>query len=194
MTYSINILNYGKSIFSMIPKWITKVVVKNNELVIYCLPKNLSKVIFFLKHHSNAQYNQLVEITGVDYPSNKNRFELVYFLLSTKYNSRIKVKTSTNEVLPITSIVNIYKSANWYEREVWDMYGIFFNNHPDLRRILTDYGFEGHPLRKDFPLSGYLEVRYDEEQKRIVYDSLEMAQEFRNFDFSMPWEYKIKRS
>jgi NADH dehydrogenase (ubiquinone) Fe-S protein 3 len=126
-------------------------------------------------------------MTAVDYPSKENRFELVYMLLSLPFNTRIIVKTFASEVTPVPSAVDLYKGANWMEREVWDMYGVFFTGHPDLRRILTDYGFEGHPLRKDFPLTGYVEVRYDDSKKRVVAEPLELAQAFRVFEYQSPW-------
>ena len=129
----------------------------------------------------------------MDYPSRALRFEVVYHLLSIHHNSRIRIKTPLDEMTPLDSIVEIYNSANWWERETWDMFGIFFSNHPDLRRILTDYGFEGHPLRKDFPLSGFVEVRYDDSEKRVITEPIEMTQEFRYFDFSSPWELIEKK-
>uniref|UniRef100_G8E8V5 NADH dehydrogenase [ubiquinone] iron-sulfur protein 3 n=2 Tax=Silene conica TaxID=39875 RepID=G8E8V5_SILCO len=146
------------------------------------------QLLCFLKLHSYTRYEVLVDICGVDYPSRKLRFEVVYNLLSTRFNSRIRIQSSADEVSRIPSVVSLFPSANWCEREVWDMFGISFINHPDLRRILTDYGFEGHPLRKDFPLSGYVEVRYDDPEKRVVSEPIEMTQEFRYFDFASPWE------
>lgn len=142
----------------------------------------------------NTQYKVLMDVTAVDYPSRPLRFEVVYNLLSVQYNARIRIKTSINEVNPLGSSTQVYSSAGWWEREVWDMFGIFFSNHPDLRRILTDYGFQGHPLRKDFPLTGYVEVRYDDSEKRVITESLELTQEFRFFDFSSPWEQLEKTS
>jgi len=130
-----------------------------------------------------------MDICGVDYPTRSHRFEVVYNLLSHKFSSRIRVKTYADEVTPVPTAVGVFRGADWYEREVWDMYGVFFSGHPDLRRILTDYGFEGHPLRKDFPLTGYTEVRYDEEKKRVVYEPLQLTQAFRNFEgATSPWE------
>jgi NADH/F420H2 dehydrogenase subunit C len=136
----------------------------------------------------NTQYKVLVDVTAVDYPSRPLRFEVVYNLLSVTYNARIRIKTCVDEIQPLLSSSPVYSSAGWWEREIWDMFGIFFSNHPDLRRILTDYGFQGHPLRKDFPLTGYVEVRYDDSEKRVITESLELTQEFRFFDFSSPWE------
>jgi NADH/F420H2 dehydrogenase subunit C len=129
-----------------------------------------------------------MDITAVDYPSKDKRFDVVYNLLSLQYNTRLRVKTEVNELTPVDSLVPIYNSASWWERETWDMFGIFFASHPDLRRILTDYGFEGHPLRKDFPLTGYVEVRYDDSEKRVLTEQVELTQDFRYFDFSSPWE------
>ena len=136
----------------------------------------------FLKDHTLCQYNSLMEIAAIDYPKRENRFELVYCLLSMRYSSRIKVKIETSEEKYVDTASKLFKSANWYEREAYDMFGIMFKNHPDLRRILTDYGFDGHPLRKDFPLSGYYELRYDDSKKMIVQEPVELTQEFRSFD------------
>ncbi|KAL6040700.1 hypothetical protein STEG23_006980 [Scotinomys teguina] len=159
-----------------------------DELEICIHPDGLIPTLTFLKDHTNAQFKSLADMTAVDVPTRQNRFELVYNLLSLRFNSRIRVKTYADELTPIESIVSVHKAANWYEREVWDMFGVFFVNHPDLRRILTDYGFEGHPFRKDFPLSGYVELRYDDEVKRVVAEPVELAQEFRKFDLNSPWE------
>lgn len=151
-------------------------------------PEGVVPVLQFLKDHHNAQFVNLADICGMDVPSRHYRFEIIYNLLSLRFNSRIRVKTYTDELTPIDSATEVFRAANWYEREIWDMYGVFFSNHPDLRRILTDYGFEGHPFRKDFPLSGYVEVRYDDEAKRVVVEPVELAQEFRKFDLESPWE------
>ena len=161
--------------------------VKGSELVITVRPEKLLSTLIFLKNNTGCQYKLLTCISGVDFPDRKKRFEIVYELLSLTYNARIRVKTRTDEVNPIDSVVSIFPAADWWEREIWDLYGVFFKNHPDLRRILTDYGFEGHPLRKDFPLSGYVEVRYDERKKRVVCEPLSFAQEFRTFEFNSPW-------
>jgi len=163
-------------------------VTTGNELDILIHPDGVEPVLSFLKGHHNAQFENITDVTAVDVPTRQCRFEIVYILLSLRYNTRIKVKTYTDEMTPLPSITQIYKGAEWYEREIWDMYGVYFTNHPDLRRILTDYGFEGHPFRKDFPLSGYTEVRYDEEVKRVVIEPIELAQEFRKFDYNSPWE------
>lgn len=142
----------------------------------------------FLKTDSNCQFATLIDITAVDYPGREHRFDVVYHLLSMELNHRIRVKVAAGEDDPVPSIVSVYPAANWFEREVFDMYGILFSGHPDLRRILTDYGFQGHPLRKDFPVTGYTEVRYDERQKKVVYEPVSLVQEFRQFDFMSPWE------
>jgi NADH-quinone oxidoreductase subunit C len=130
----------------------------------------------------------LIDICGVDFPEREQRFDVVYHLLSLKHNQRIRVKVATDEVTPVPSVTGVFGSASWYEREVWDMYGVYFTDHPDLRRLLTDYGFEGHPMRKDFPQTGYVELRYDEEQKRVVYEPVRLRQDWRSWDFLSPWE------
>ena len=160
----------------------------NDELVLVTRPKSLRKVMRFLRDDSQCLFKILVDVTGVDYPERERRFDVVYNLLSISHNQRIRVKVRVGEDEPVPSVVSLYPSANWYERETWDLYGVFFNEHPDLRRILTDYGFEGHPLRKDFPLTGHVEVRYDDEQKRVVYEPVRLTQDFRTFDFLSPWE------
>ena len=162
-----------------------------NELCINIPFNKIIPIFFFLKNHTNAQFKVLSDICVVDYINKKERFEIIYNLLSIRFNNRLKVKVCINELQPIDSIVSIYKTAGWTEREAWDMFGIFFNNHPDLRRILTDYGFEGHPLRKDYPLSGYLEVYYNELKKRVVYEPLNLSQQYRLFEFNSPWNKKI---
>ncbi|MFL2782688.1 MAG: NADH-quinone oxidoreductase subunit C [Rhodospirillales bacterium] len=159
-----------------------------DELTVYVDANEIQKVLVFLRDDINCQFKLLMELCGVDYPERQNRFEVVYCLLSLSRNLRLKVKVSANEKVPIPSVAEVFSSAGWWEREVWDLFGIFFSGHPDLRRILSDYGFEGHPLRKDFPLTGYVEVRYDDNQKRIVYEPVSLAQEYRDFDFMSPWE------
>lgn len=185
--------NFAKSIIQIVPKWIQFCVCHKNETVFYVYPQHLLQLLLFLRDHMNTQYKVLIDVTAVDYPSRNLRFEIVYNLLSVQFNSRIRIKTCIDEITPITSSTSLYSSAGWWEREVWDMFGIFFSDHPDLRRILTDYGFQGHPLRKDFPLTGYTEVRYDDSEKRVITENLELSQEFRYFDFSSPWE-QIKKS
>jgi NADH-quinone oxidoreductase subunit C len=148
----------------------------------------LPSVLSFLRDDPGCAFEVLCDVCGVDFPNRAKRFEVVYNLLSVKHNRRIRLKVETDEATPVPSAVPIYSSAGWWEREVWDLYGVYFSDHPDLRRILTDYGFDGHPLRKDFPLTGYVELRYDEEEKRVVYEPVKLTQEFRSFDFLSPWE------
>ena len=178
---------------SMIPRLVTSGVVIANEPILYVDPPNLPPVMEFLKQHSGTRCKQLVDITAVDVPTREKRFEVAYQLLSVDHNSRIRVKTLCGGHEGdggVPSVVDQFSSANWYEREVWDMYGIYFGGHPDLRRILTDYGFQGHPLRKDFPLTGFVECRYDPSKKRVVTEPLELTQEFRQFDALSPWVSK----
>jgi NADH-quinone oxidoreductase subunit C len=153
---------------------------------------SIVKVLTLLRNDHNCQFKQLVDLTAVDFPDQAERFQVVYNLLSLKQNQRIRVKLTTDERTPVASVSAVFSSAIWLEREAWDMFGILFSDHPDLRRILTDYGFEGHPLRKDFPLTGFKEVRYDEEQKRVVYEPVKLPQEFRTFDFMSPWEGMLR--
>lgn len=157
---------------------------------IYIRKESLSKVIEYLKSHTKTQYSQLMSICGVDYPIRDRRIEVVYNLLSPKWNSRLLIKVCVEEGESVDSIVEYYNGAQWYEREVWDMYGVYFNKNEDLRRILTDYGFEGHPLRKDFPLSGYVEWRYDEGSKRVISEPVELSQNYRGFELESPWQKK----
>jgi len=145
-------------------------------------------VLRFLRDDVQAQFSCLVDICGVDYPERRDRFDVVYHLLSPKQNMRVRIKLTTDTDTPVPSVIDVFPAADWFEREAYDLYGILFTGHPDLRRLLTDYGFEGHPLRKDFPLTGFSEVRYDDAQKRVVYEPVELRQEFRNFDFLSPWE------
>ena len=160
----------------------------NGELVLNVSRESIVKVLMFLRDDVNCQFKMLMELCGVDFPGREDRFDIVYCLLSLTLNQRIRVKTQTNIKSAVPSVSGVFSSANWWEREAWDLFGIYFSDHPDLRRILSDYGFEGHPLRKDFPLTGYVEVRYDDEQKRVVYEPVKLSQEFRNFDFLSPWE------
>jgi len=148
----------------------------------------IPEVMAFLRDDARCRFVNFTDIAGVDYPGRPERFDVVYHLLSPYLNHRIRVKVTTDEVTPVPSITDVFKGADWFEREAWDLYGILFTGHHDMRRILTDYGFDGHPLRKDFPLTGFVEVRYDEEQKRVVYEPVRLNQEFRNFDFLSPWE------
>lgn len=182
-----NLLNY---IIKTSPAFVkTKINLRlsDDTLVIHTSRESLITLLYFLRSHINLQFKTLISITAVDYPELSERFEVNYFLLSYKLNTRITVKVTTDDINPIPSATEVFSSANWYEREVWDLYGVFFSNHPDLRRILTDYGFEGFPFRKDFPQTGFVEVRYDDQKKYVVYEPLELTQEFRSFDFISPW-------
>ena len=158
------------------------------ELVVLTSVNQLPDLMKRLRDDANCLFKVLVDLTAADFPERKERFEIVYNLLSLTHNQRIRVKTKIDEETPVPSMVSLFSSAGWFEREVWDMFGVLFSDHPDLRRMLTDYGFQGHPLRKDFPLTGYVEVRYDEEQKRVVNEPVSLTQDFRNFDFMSPWE------
>ena len=162
--------------------------IADDEIVISSAATSLLRLIQFLKEDQNCKFNILIDICGVDYPEKDKRFEIVYHFLSLSVNRRIRVKLMTDEEAKVPSIVDLFPSAGWYEREVYDLFGVIFSGNTDLRRLLTDYGFKGHPLRKDFPLTGYVEVRYDEEQKRVIYEPVKLTQEFRNFDFVSPWE------
>ena len=159
-----------------------------DELVVEAVYNAIVAFVDFLKNDSFCLFRTLIDITAVDYPGREKRFDVVYHFLSMELNQRIRVRTAIADTEPIASITSIYPAANWFEREVFDMYGVLFSNHPDLRRILTDYGFTGHPLRKDFPLTGYTEVRYDEIEKKVVSEPVELVQDFRQFDFMSPWE------
>jgi NADH-quinone oxidoreductase subunit C len=158
------------------------------ELTLRVRAGAIARVLTYLRDEPNCQFKLLVDLCGVDYPEREERFEVVYHLLSPRQNQRIRVKVGTDEVTPVPSVTGVFASAMWYEREAWDMFGIYFSDHPDLRRLLTDYGFEGHPLRKDFPQTGYVEVRYDDEQKRVIYEPVRLREDWRNFDFLSPWE------
>jgi len=158
-----------------------------NENIVICNSNNILILLRILKCHINYQYRMLTAISGVDLIGNNYRFAVVYDLLSLTFNSRIRIKLFIDEISSVFSAVSVYSCANWWEREIWDLYGVYFDNHPDLRRILTDYGFEGHPMRKDFPLSGHVEVRYDESKKRVVTETVELTQEFRSFSLETPW-------
>jgi len=181
-------LNFANSISLKIPKFIKNLFIRGGKVVLVIDSKNVIFVLNFLKNHVSTQFNVLVDLSVIDRFSIKNRFEIYYFLRSTNYNIFISLVTFNDGFLPLSSAIPLYNGANWLEREIWDMFGIFFSNHPDLRRILTDYGFQGFPLRKDFPLSGFIETRYDDETKRVTYDLVELSQEFRFFDFQSPWQ------
>ena len=180
--------NLEKLINSELSSKILNSAIRNEELFIETSDNDLVEVVQFLKSNENCKFKQLIDIAGVDYPEDEKRFELVYLFLSHEYNTRIKLLIKFQLSQTINSITKIFPSANWMEREVFDMYGIKFKNHPDLRRILTDYGFKGHPLRKDFPLTGFNEVRYSEKDKKVIYEPVKLEQNYRNFDFESPWE------
>jgi NADH-quinone oxidoreductase subunit C len=162
--------------------------IERGELTVTVAAADIVKVVTFLRDDERCRFVGIIDVTAVDWPSREKRFDVVYHFLSPTKNARIRVKLETDEATPVASIIDVFPGANWYERETYDLYGVLFTGHPDLRRLLTDYGFQGHPLRKDFPLTGFVEVRWDDEQKRVVYDKVRLAQEFRNFDFLSPWE------
>lgn len=182
------LIDLGEHISGALPEAVEASEVVYDELMLRVAAQDVVKTLTFLRDDQNCQFKVLVDLTGVDFPDRDPRFDVVYNLLSPKHNQRIRVKAATDAETPVPSVTGVFNSAIWFEREAWDMYGIFFSDHPDLRRLLTDYGFEGHPLRKDFPLTGYVEVRYDEDQKRVVYEPVNLTQEFRSFDFMSPWE------
>jgi NADH-quinone oxidoreductase subunit C len=178
----------GETIAGALAGAVTGRAVSYGELTITTTANDIVKVMTFLRDDERCQFWNIVDITAVDWPSRERRFEVVYHLLSPKLNARIRVKLEVDEATPVPSIIDVFPGANWFERELYDLYGVLVTGHPDMRRLLTDYGFEGHPLRKDFPLTGFVEVRYDDEQKRVVYEPVRLTQEFRNFDFLSPWE------
>ncbi|TNE57282.1 MAG: NADH-quinone oxidoreductase subunit C [Alphaproteobacteria bacterium] len=178
----------GEHISTALEDEVTGYQIAFGELTIQADVDAIVRVIRFLRDDASCRFSNLIDICGVDYPTRENRFDVVYHLQSLHQNQRVRVKVQANEETIVNSITELFPSANWFEREVFDMYGVLFKDHPDLRRILTDYGFAGHPLRKDFPLSGFVEVRYDEDQKRVVYEPVNLPQEFRSFDFLSPWE------
>lgn len=180
-----DVLNY---ISSQCPGAVLTAQVITGEEVIETDIAHLITLLTFLRDDRQCDYKQLVDVSGVDYPERAQRFDVVYQLLSFRHNRRIRVKVATDEQTAVPSAVGLFSSAGWFEREVWDMYGVLFSDHPDLRRILTDYGFDGHPQRKDFPLTGYVELRYDQEQKRVVYEPVKLNQAYRSFDYLSPWE------
>jgi len=180
--------NLEKLINSELSSKVLNSAISNEEFLIEISDNDLVEVVQFLKANENCKFKQLIDVAGVDYPENEKRFELIYLFLSHENNTRIKLLTKIEIDRTINSITKIFPSANWMEREVFDMYGIKFKNHPDLRRILTDYGFKGYPLRKDFPLTGFNEVRYSEKDKKVIYEPVKLEQNYRNFDFESPWE------
>ena len=178
----------GEHIAGALSQEVIETSIGNGELCVRVRKDAIVKVLTFLRDDANCQFKQVMDVCGADYPGREDRFDVVYNLLSLTHNRRVRVKVRTGGNTPVPSVTGVFSSANWWEREAWDLFGIHFSGHPDLRRILTDYGFEGHPLRKDFPLTGYVEVRYDDEQKRVVYDPVKVPQEYRSFDFLSPWE------
>ena len=183
-----NLENFEKFINSELTSKINNSFIKHDNIYLNIDHDELIDVISFLKTNKETKFRQLIEITAVDYPESEYRFKMVYLLLSHEHNKRVIIDYSIKENDIISSITSLFPSANWMEREVFDMYGLNFKNHPDLRRILTDYGFEGYPLRKDFPLTGHNEVRYSEEEKKVIYEPVKLEQNYRNFDYSSPWE------
>jgi NADH-quinone oxidoreductase subunit C len=184
----IDLNNLEKKINSELSTKINKTEIKHNQIYIKIDKDDLIDVVLFLKTNKDTKFRQLIDITVVDYPEKAQRFKIVYLFLSHEFNQRIILSYFINENEVISSLTSIYPASNWMEREVFDMYGVSFKNHPDLRRILTDYGFEGHPLRKDFPLTGHSEVRYNEEQKKVISEPVKLEQNYRNFDYESPWE------
>ncbi len=180
--------NLGASITAALPGAVTGHEISFGELNVTAKAADIVKVAKYLRDDPSCQFICIIDITAVDYPGRDERFDVVYHLLSPRLNQRIRVKVTTDEATPVPSIIDLFRGADWFERETYDLYGVLFTGHPDMRRILTDYGFEGHPLRKDFPMTGFVEVRYDDEQKRVVYDKVRLNQEFRSFDFLSPWE------
>jgi len=178
----------GDQVAAALPGDVIRSEIVRGELILWAERPAIVRVLTFLRDDPRMLFKQLVDLCGVDYPDRGERFEVVYNLLSLRHNRRIRVKLATDENEPVPSVTGVFHSADWYEREAWDLFGVYFSDHPDLRRLLTDYGFEGHPLRKDFPLTGYVELRYDEDQKRVVYEPVKLKQEFRSFDFLSPWE------
>ena len=183
-----NLTELGEHIAAAVPGAVAGWSIAFGELTIQTDADSLRQVLRFLRDDGSCKFVCLLDIAGVDYPEREARFEVVYHLLSPTRNLRVRVKIAAGEDTQVPSVTELFASANWYEREAFDLFGILFSGHPDLRRILTDYGFAGHPLRKDFPLTGYVEMRYDDEKKRVVYEPVKLEQEFRNFDFLSPWE------
>ena len=180
--------NLGAAIRSALPASVTGYALACGELTVTAKAAELIKVATFLRDDPACQFISIIDVTAVDWPSREQRFDVVYHFLSPRLNQRVRLKVMTDEATPVPSLIDVFRGADWFERDAYDLYGVLFTGHPDMRRILTDYGFEGHPLRKDFPLTGFVEVRYDDEQKRVVYDKVKLAQEFRSFDFLSPWE------
>ena len=180
--------DFGDYLKSSMENAVVSVTQDRGQLIVTCKKDQIAELLTYLRDDPSCLFKILLDVCGVDYPDREKRFEIVYHLQSLRLNQRIRVKVLCGETDIIPSVTAVFSSANWYERETWDLYGVMFSEHPDLRRLLTDYGFDGHPLRKDFPLTGNVEVRYDEEQKRVVYEPVKLTQAFRSFDFMSPWE------
>jgi len=178
----------GKTIAGALGSAVTGYAVAHHELTVTANASEVVAVMRFLRDDQRCLFWSIIDVTALDWPGRERRFDVVYHLLSPKHNVRIRVKAETDEVTPVPSIIEVFPGADWFERETYDLYGVVFTGHPDMRRILTDYGFEGHPLRKDFPLTGFVEVRYDDQEKRVLYEPVRLNQEFRKFDFLSPWE------
>ncbi len=178
----------GEHVATSLSDYVFAAEVRRDELAVDARADQVVRVLKFLKDDPRCRFEQLIDLCGVDYPERDPRFDVVYHLLSISHNRRLRLRIGVNDDQPVPSAVDVYPAAGWWERETWDLYGIHFAGNPDLRRLLTDYGFDGHPLRKDFPLTGYVELRYDSEQKRVVYEPVKLTQEFRRFDFLSPWE------
>lgn len=178
----------GQSILRALRGSVSSFSIAYDELTIFAEASKIVEVMRFLHDDAACQFVCIIDVTAIDWPAREKRFDVVYHLLSPRLNQRIRVKVETDETTPVPSVITVFPGADWFERETYDLYGVLFTGHPDMRRLLTDYGFDGHPLRKDFPLTGFVEVRWDDEAKRVVYDSVRLNQEFRNFDFLSPWE------
>ena len=178
----------GQTIRNTLGASVAGFTVANGELTVNAKAADVVSIAKFLRDDPACQFINIIDVTAVDWPSREKRFDVVYHFLSPRLNQRIRLKVVTDETTSVPSLIEVFRGADWFERETYDLYGVLFTGHPDMRRLLTDYGFEGHPLRKDFPLTGFVEVRYDDEQKRVVYDKVALAQEFRSFDFLSPWE------
>jgi NADH-quinone oxidoreductase subunit C len=178
----------GQTIVSALPGAATGHEIAFNQLTVAVKAEKIVEIMRYLRDDPGCRFVSFIDVTAVDYPGREKRFDVVYHLLSPALNTRVRLRAQADETTQVPSIIEVFPGADWFERETYDLYGVLFSGHPDMRRLLTDYGFEGHPLRKDFPLTGFVEVRYDDEQKRVVYDKVRLAQEFRNFDFLSPWE------
>ena len=188
MNQQLVVINHLQTLLKICP--IEKVQVFKDDLIFLVKPKAIVNILLYFKYHILHQFKVLTSISGADYPNQKYRFKIIYELLSIRYNSRVRIKTFNYELMGLESTENLFFTSGWYECEIWDMFGVFFKNHSNLKRILTDYGFEGYPLRKDFPLSGFIEMRYNETQKRVISESIELSQEYRTFAFISPWALK----